>query len=236
MTLRGSGNARRPTARPRCSAPQLCTRSCCVSPALPAATCTPLSTCRRQAESFYFHPHSWRQGLGAKGGSAAFPFQPGQCPSRGCGIFHSGELWSLVRAEFGLLRHVTVAVTCGQQQQAPCQNQICPQHLQVDSTDCVCTVPDVSAHNPAFISLSFSFFLWQKEERWLKAEPPPSRLCSHQQKEKPPAPGELLTGAAARWSRGQDPPSASSPGAPQLCGAGRSSARAGGTASGSPTC
>lgn len=111
VALRGSGSARRPTARPRCSDPQLCTHSCCVSPALPVATCTPLSTCRRQAESFYFHPHSWRQGLGAEGGSAAFPFQPGQCPSRGCGIFHSGELWSLVRAEFGPLRHVTVAVT-----------------------------------------------------------------------------------------------------------------------------
>lgn len=66
VVLRGSGSVRHPRAPPRCNDPRLCTRSCCVSLTLPAATCTLLSTCRKQAESSYFCPHSRR-------GSAAFP-------------------------------------------------------------------------------------------------------------------------------------------------------------------
>lgn len=46
-SLRETESGRRRKAPPRCSGPLLCRRFCCVSPAPPAATCTPLSTCKR---------------------------------------------------------------------------------------------------------------------------------------------------------------------------------------------
>ena len=70
----------------------------------------------------------------------------------------------------------------------------------------------------------------------------PSSLCSRQEacqlrENSSPSPrGEFLTDAAAHWSRGLDRPSASSPGALRLYGAGHSSAQVRGTASGSQTC
>lgn len=70
----------------------------------------------------------------------------------------------------------------------------------------------------------------------------PSSICSGQEacqlrENSSPSPRrEFLTDAAAHWSRELDRPSASSPGALQLYGAGHSSVQVRGTASGSPMC
>lgn len=96
-----------------------------------------------------------------------------------------------------------------------------------------------AACQPTTLLSFFShFFLSKKKRHNWNAKLPTQPADREGNKEKAPAlvPGELLTGAAARWSRGPDPPSASSPGVLQLCAAGRSSVQVRGTASESQMC